>query len=1082
MFCNARSRHLPAWLVALCLLSFAAPAVAATGKVGVTHALTKIRPSTPAPANLVASISAAGNEFEAFQVVVQALDGGVQGVSMSVSALSGPAGSTIPASRIVVYREGLYSVATPSSTEGAAGGWPDPLIPDVDPYYGEKRNAFPFDVPAGESRAVWVDVFVPPETTPGAYTGSVTVVGTGIGTIMVPVQLNVRAFSLPSTASLKSAFGMGWDDACEAHHGSYEACGYDAGIEKYHVLYARAALDNRISLETVVYHFGTYADFDKIYGPLLDGTAPGRLAGAKLTTLRLAPPASKLAEWKAYFDSKGWGDIAFDYTCDEPPAGCAWNTIKPQAQAVQAAGVPPLVTTDYNDAAKHGLLDSVDILVPIVQYMHPKDGTDQRGTYAPFLAQSPKKQLWWYQSCMSHGCGTGCSPTVDPWYTGWPSYAIDSAAIQNRAMEWLSYKYDIQGELYFQTTHMLTTAWDNSCDFSGNGDGTLFYPGTPARIGGKTDIPIDSIRMKLIREGMEDYEYLVLLQSLGDEEFARNTVKALFPEPSKITAATPEDLYAAREALASRIEVLMPMKPPPCTPLSCAIAGVQCGSAPDGCGGTLQCGDCNDGGICGFVAPNTCSPVCLPKTCGAACGALPDGCGATVECGGCPSGQSCGISIQNACEATCVPKTCAELGAQCGKIGDECGSTLKCGGCAGAEICGLNTANVCGAPCTPTTCEAAGAECGSLASGCGALLQCGSCPAGWICGFDVSNACSVPAVPTLDVPAAGGPITVDGDLDEWDDVATLTLSAGHAVAEFRVMWTPDALYVAASVTDAELLAPVTGNDRPALWQSDGIEVLLDPALSMSEHPDADDRHVILSVLGDVYDAAGAGADGDPSVDLGVLRAVKSQGGVGDGISDIGWTAELRIPWSALGFEPDMGKILGADLALNDASSTGYETTDWAGLQQYAQPAAWNRFRLAESVAAPRPPDVSGGDATQPPDDRGDDATAGGDTRGPDTSEGRALPEDDALIGPPVPITPALARPSSAWTNVPVLSAHDAQPPKAVTQDSGCGASTSGSGSSWLFLAAIALTIAMLRRNKSVATEAFRASAPGPSPR
>src|SRR6185312_3529116 len=57
--------------------------------------------------------------------------------------------------------------------------------------------------------------------------------------------------------------------------------------------------------------------------------------------------------------------------------------------------------------------------------------------------------------------------------------------------------------------------WTNLRLFGGNGDGTLFYPGRPAQIGGATDIPIESIRLKLIREGMEDYEYLALLARLG---------------------------------------------------------------------------------------------------------------------------------------------------------------------------------------------------------------------------------------------------------------------------------------------------------------------------------------------------------------------------------------------------------------------------------------------------------------------------------------------------------------------------------------------------------------------------------------
>ena len=41
----------------------------------------------------------------------------------------------------------------------------------------------------------------------------------------------------------------------------------------------------------------------------------------------------------------------------------------------------------------------------------------------------------------------------------------------------------------------------------GNGDGNLLYPGTPDRIGGQSFIPIASVRLKQLRDGMEDNEY-----------------------------------------------------------------------------------------------------------------------------------------------------------------------------------------------------------------------------------------------------------------------------------------------------------------------------------------------------------------------------------------------------------------------------------------------------------------------------------------------------------------------------------------------------------------------------------------------
>ena len=63
--------------------------------------------------------------------------------------------------------------------------------------------------------------------------------------------------------------------------------------------------------------------------------------------------------------------------------------------------------------------------------------------------------------------------------------------------------------------------------FGGNGDGTLFYPGLPDLIGGSTHIPVESIRLKLIREGLEDYEYLALLEKSRGQKAADDYVDML---------------------------------------------------------------------------------------------------------------------------------------------------------------------------------------------------------------------------------------------------------------------------------------------------------------------------------------------------------------------------------------------------------------------------------------------------------------------------------------------------------------------------------------------------------------------------
>jgi hypothetical protein len=91
-----------------------------------------------------------------------------------------------------------------------------------------------------------------------------------------------------------------------------------------------------------------------------------------------------------------------------------------------------------------------------------------------------------------------------------------------------------------------------------------------------------------------------------------------------------------------------------------------------------------------------------PKTCvpagkcpaGADCGYAPDGCGGLVECGVCPTGEACGVGnppVPNKCgkgTQTCVPQTCAAQSLECGPAADGCGDKIdSCGTCAAGELC-----------------------------------------------------------------------------------------------------------------------------------------------------------------------------------------------------------------------------------------------------------------------------------------------------------------------------------------------------------------------------------------------------------
>jgi len=552
--CSNHARS-PAILALAAVL--AAPLAAQATTLWTASGTVKVRPTDPPSSTTSVHISAGRNEFEPFQVVIQ---GPATGVQATATALQGP--GTLPASDVSLYREGLYAVTQPTGPDGATGAWPDALIPDVDPYFHEKRSAFPFDVPAGEARAIWVDVRVPPDAAPGEYAGAITVTGAGLpgGTVDVPVSLTVHRFTLPSTPSLKTAFGMWWGGPCKAVTGD-PSCGGDAAqAEQLRALFIRAGLDHRISIEGAFAPGAAdpgWTHFDAVYGPFLDGTAPTQLAGAKLTEVRFQDTrdVATAQRWAQHFRAKGWFGALFDYTCDEPPATCAWSDIPARAAIMRAADPQfrTLVTTSIEQADAQGVTSDISVMVPVVNALDPKDADSARASYDGYLQAG--NTLWWYQSCMSHGCGPGAT---DPYWAGWPSYAIDASAVRNRAQEWLSYENDVTGELYYETTLHSDTAWTNQFDFGGNGDGTLFYAGRPQDIGGSTPIPVDSIRLDLIREGIEDYEYLKMLTDLGEGAWAHAQVAALFPAAGDSASVSADELYALREVLAQHLDAHFP--------------------------------------------------------------------------------------------------------------------------------------------------------------------------------------------------------------------------------------------------------------------------------------------------------------------------------------------------------------------------------------------------------------------------------------------------------------------------------------------------------------------------------------------
>ena len=86
----------------------------------------------------------------------------------------------------------------------------------------------------------------------------------------------------------------------------------------------------------------------------------------------------------------------------------------------------------------------------------------------------------------------------------------------------------------------------------GNGDGNLFYDGDKSTIGGSTNIPIESLRMKHIRDGIEDHELMTAAARVAGRKAVLAVLdgSGAFAHPFQFTS-DPRQLLRTRNAVAA---------------------------------------------------------------------------------------------------------------------------------------------------------------------------------------------------------------------------------------------------------------------------------------------------------------------------------------------------------------------------------------------------------------------------------------------------------------------------------------------------------------------------------------------------
>lgn len=503
-------------------------------------------------------LTLARNEHEAFQVVVwsgQALSG----VNVSVSALQpvtapGPYNGNVRVwlvGHVDVTDDPIddLNIMEPAHLVGYTGWWPDPLLT-----FQQTCN-----INANERVAFWVDVATKADTPPGDYTATVTV--TAAGQTPVTLQLNVTVwdFAIPVKSSFPTAFSCDlW--MAGALYGSR------FGDEDMVLMFWDMQLDHRLNI-THIYKNRPDSMTDINYWFARGETM---FNASKVPTA----DAPALASLYNTFNSQGRLGELYVYGYDEATPDKfqeMYNTFTGVHNSYPGLRT---MTTAYDmsfgtSSSTSFLRSAVDIWVPWTPgyNMSAAEGLRAEG-----------KDMWWYVA-------------VGPRHP-YANFLIEYAAIESRLLLGaMSFKYKPGGFLYysvanwpieFQTGPITSgpytnwdsrTIWHESKQGWASGDGSLFCAGP--------DGPIPTIRLENIRDGLEDYEYLKILEDITrivnrcpetpQQQAFVSEAQALLAVPGTIVTSVAtysrdsQAFYSYREQIAQKIiegEALVPLSPP----------------------------------------------------------------------------------------------------------------------------------------------------------------------------------------------------------------------------------------------------------------------------------------------------------------------------------------------------------------------------------------------------------------------------------------------------------------------------------------------------------------------------------------
>lgn len=479
------------------------------------------------------TVRLARQESESFQLVVVPLRGALRNVTWSATAPAGPGGLRLPVSvRVVGYVRARPVQSLPDSP----GGWYPDLLVDASSVA---------TLPAETQLALWVKVRAPANAPAGAYRGgSVTVRAAGAKPQTVTLDAEVWPFTLPMRPTLATACGLQ-----DNYNGHGLAKIYpEANIPEVRRRYEDLLLgEYRLDVSNI-YRTGApwHWDADRLRELKAMG-ARGFCLGyfpekpSHSTEPDLEKRIEDLRNYMAVVEEAGVRDMCYFYGYDESPPDKVPDLIAVAGRLKQEFPGIPFLTTATSFQGGTGALEPG---AEVVDWWCPFSSAFAFKPDVISAVAARAKALWYYVCNVS----TPPQPNLDLEYP---------PAVARLMLGAIPRKYGLMGFLYYALN-----SWGNNAlpagterlpfvDWHANGiSWPEHYNGQGVLLAAGADGPIPTIRLEMMRDGLDDHDYYALLAATDP---AAAEVPAAVVWTMALYTTDPTTIEAERERLARAI-------------------------------------------------------------------------------------------------------------------------------------------------------------------------------------------------------------------------------------------------------------------------------------------------------------------------------------------------------------------------------------------------------------------------------------------------------------------------------------------------------------------------------------------------